>query len=99
MPGWMCIKAVAEPSGPGIVGDDALVAEDGRRGDLDVAAEMTVPAGERRADPRFGIDPGVRPENGAVDDRVLADMAVPADDAERADARAAFDDDVGVDEA
>ena len=60
---------------------------------------MTVPPENRVSNGGVLADPGVGPDDRALDVRVLLDMALPPDDAVRADSRAALDDRALVDEA
>src|SRR5262245_7604650 len=82
-----------------VIGHDRSIAKDARADNLDASAELTMPSGDDRAEFRARVDRRVRPDDGAVDDRVFADVALAADHAVGTDPRAALDDDVGVDEA
>ena len=60
---------------------------------------MAVAAGDRAGEARLGVDPGVRPQDGALDDGAGGEMAVVADDAVGADAGAGLHDRALADEA
>src|SRR5687768_12170594 len=85
-------------SGHRVIGDDRLVPEHRPAAHLDVAPEVAMAARERGANPRFTVDPGVGPQNGTLDHRTFADVAVPPEHAVGPNPRSAFDDRFGVDE-
>src|SRR5262249_50717163 len=75
-----------------VVGHDRLVAEDNAVVDERAAADMAMAGENRAAHHRFLADARIRPDDGVVDRGVRLDVALAADDAVRADARAGADD-------
>src|SRR3954467_10885402 len=75
----ICIGSVFR-SGPAVVGQGGLVAEDGAGGQRHVTPDMAVAADDRAADGSVLADPAVRPHHRAIHHCVLLDLRLPADD-------------------
>ena len=65
---------------------------------LPLSAKLAVPPCHQRSEPCVSIDPGVRPENGAINLRVFGNVGVSPDHAVRSYARAALDHRAGINE-
>src|SRR5512139_1299988 len=81
-----------------VVGHRRLVPEDDPAVNHDIPADVAVAAEDGLAHDGIARHPAVRPDNGAVDDRVLLNDAVAADDAVGMDPGAGLDDRAAVDE-
>src|ERR1700676_4580613 len=83
--------AIARPSEPTEIGDHRLVAKNDAVLDRGISPDVTLPAENRSAHGGVLADPRVGPEDGALDDGVFLDVAVPPDDAVGADACTGLD--------